>query len=157
MMTVVALGSPKDSLLGTPSGELVLRIRGTARDGQEVRLAESRCMVGSAPGCTLRLVAKGVEPRHCMLLRGTRGTIVRRLAADTRLNGRLFDDAALNTGDLLRIGPVEFEVVETPTPTEVHPIASDVQHKLDELQSRCNNLAEAEREHWEQEARDSQR
>ena len=155
-MMTVALRSPNNSLLGTPTGELVLRVRGTSRDGQEVRLTQSRCTVGSAPGCTLRLVAQGVQPRHCLLLRGVRGTIVRSLAPDTRLNGRPFADAAIKPGDLLGIGPVEFEVVGGQSPGEVHAVASEMQLKLDEIQNRCN-LAEAEREYWEQEARDSQR
>lgn len=155
-MMTVALRSPKDSLLGTPTGELVLRIRGTARNGQEVRLKESRCTVGSAPGCTLRLVAKGVEPQHCVLLRGVRGTIVRRLAPDTRLNGRPFEDAPLKTGDVLGIGPLDFEVVTSPAAALVDSGSAEMAGKVDELLSRCN-LAEAEREHWEQEARDSKR
>ncbi|MCE9554670.1 MAG: hypothetical protein K8T91_15040, partial [Planctomycetes bacterium] len=155
-MMTVALRSPKDSLLGTPPGELVLRVRGTARNGQEVRLSQSRCTVGSAPGCTLRLVAPGIQPQHCLLLRGVRGTIVRSLAAETRLNGRPFDDAALKTGDLLGIGPIEFEVVTAPAPAQVDSAPAELQLKLEELQNRCN-LAEAEREHWEQEARDTKR
>jgi len=155
-MTTVALRSPKDSLLGTPTGELVLRIRGTARNGQEVRLKESRCTVGSASGCTLRLVAKGVEPQHCVLLRGVRGTIARRLAPNTRLNGLPFEDAPLKTGDVLSIGPLDFEVVTSPAAAAVVSDNSKLALQVDELRNRCN-LAEAEREHWEQEARDSKR
>ena len=144
-----------DSLLGKPAGALVLRVRGTRRNGQEVRLAGSRCTVGSAPGSTLRLVAAGVGPRHCLLLRGARGTIVRRLGADTRLNGRAFDDAPLVNGDVLGIGPLEFEVVSAAATAAICSAddgATVADHSLAELE-RCCDLLEAERRQWEDEAR----
>lgn len=49
---------------------------------------------------------------HCLVLRGAAGTVIRRLAADTRLNGRAFRDARLVPGDCLSVGPIEFEVLD---------------------------------------------
>jgi pSer/pThr/pTyr-binding forkhead associated (FHA) protein len=93
------------------TGELVLRIRGTSREGQLLRLRSRKCTIGSGPHCTLRLSAKGVAPLHCLILRGQGGTIVRRWASGTRLNGQPFTDAELTPGDRLKIGPLEFEIV----------------------------------------------
>jgi len=49
---------------------------------------------------------------HCLILRGAGGTVIRRFAPDTRLNGRGFTDAELVPGDRLGIGPLEFEVLD---------------------------------------------
>lgn len=91
---------------------LVLRIRGTRRDGQTVSLRSPKCTIGSAPDCTLRVVARGVRPVHCLILSGRQGTFVRRWSGDTRLNGEAFVDAPLKSGDRLSIGPIQFEVVQ---------------------------------------------
>ena len=93
-------------------GSLVLRIRGTDRDGQVVRLQSPKCTIGSDRRCTLQLDAAGIRPIHCLVIRGRRTTVVRRLGPDTRLNGSTFSDAELVPGDRLGIGPVEMEVVQ---------------------------------------------
>ena len=106
------------AMLGNPSKDLVLRIRNTIHEGRLVRLSAGKCTIGSARDCTLRLRADGVAPTHCLILRGRRHTVVRRWAEDTRLNDRSFDDARLEVGDRLGIGPLELEVVENPTDTD---------------------------------------
>ena len=108
---MVTTASP--TLLDASPGELVLRVCGTARDGQFVRLTSAKCSIGSGPRCTLRLAARGVGPLHCLILRGEGGTVVRRWSADTRLNGRAFSDAVIAPGDRLSVGPIELEVVQT--------------------------------------------
>lgn len=100
------------------AGDLVLRIRGTNRDGQTVGLRSSKCTVGSSPTCTLRIVARGVRPVHCLILRGKSATVVRRWCSDVRLNGRGFVDERLTPGDVLTIGPVGLEILECPAPVE---------------------------------------
>ena len=93
-----------------PKG-LLFRVRGGEHDGRRVRLLGARCTVGSAPDCSLRLVAPEIHPVHCLLIRGHRGTIVRSWSPDTHLNGRPFQDSWLREGDRLSIGPVEFELL----------------------------------------------
>ena len=111
-MTATTLTTEPHPLLDTFTGDLVLRISGPSRSGQVVRLASAKCTVGSAPHCTLRLVAHGVAPLHCLLLRGPAATIVRCWSADTRLNDKSFTDALLSRGDRLSIGPIELEVLD---------------------------------------------
>jgi len=101
------------TLLDAPNGDLVLRICGTSRDGQLVRLRSPKCTIGSGPSCTFRVRARGVRPVHCLILRGARQTVIRRWSADTRLNGGAFSDAPLGPGDRLGVGPAEFEVLDT--------------------------------------------
>jgi hypothetical protein len=107
--------SPPDSANPTETvmGDLILQVRGSSHNGQVVRIRSGKCSIGSAPQCTLRLVAGNVQPVHCLILRGPRTTLVRRWAADTRLNGRAFTDAELAAGDRLSIGPIELEVIQT--------------------------------------------
>jgi hypothetical protein len=99
------------AILDSITDDLVLKIRGTHRDGQLLHLRSGKCTIGSGRNCTLRLKARNVAPVHCLIVRGQHGTIVRRWAPDTRLNGRAFSDSELSPGDCLGIGPVEFEVV----------------------------------------------
>jgi hypothetical protein len=112
-MVLIAWKHDSRLVQGIPSGDLCLRIVGTARDGQVVRLAAPKCTIGSARGCTLRLHAAGVRPVHCVILRGVRGTVARCWSGGTRLNGRSFVDAPLVAGDRLAIGPIELEVLSS--------------------------------------------
>lgn len=99
-------------LLGTPTGELVLQICGGEHDGRLLRLNAAKCLVGSAPGCTLRLRARGVRPVHALILRGPAGALVRCWSPDAQLNERAFTEAALRIGDRLQLGTVSLAVVE---------------------------------------------
>jgi hypothetical protein len=98
-------------LLATPQSDLKLRVQGGEHHGRILRISAAKCSVGSAPGCTLRLRGEGIEPLHCLILSGKNGTIVRRNSPRTYLNGGPFEDASLNPGDILRVGPVELAVV----------------------------------------------
>lgn len=110
-MVGVAERPTGNGILGSRLGELVLRVCGGPRDGQVVRLSSTKCAIGSAENCTLRLRAAGVRPVHCLILRGAKRTVIRSWSHDTRLNGRAFDDALLISGDRISIGPIEFDVV----------------------------------------------
>jgi len=106
-------GTVNPGVLGSALGDLVLRIQGSSRNGQVLRLKSAKCTIGSGPGCTLRLHGLGVEPLHCLILRGPNGTVIRRWSPDTRLNGRTFSNMHLSAGDRLSIGSLEFEIVAT--------------------------------------------
>jgi len=129
-MNVLAAHPPKNRvshLLGPAPGDLTLRIRGTERDGQIVRLRAAKCTVGASPQCTLRLLAPGVGPLHCLIVRGAAGSVVRKWSPDTRLNGATFTDAPLFPGDRLGIGPLELEVLENLAdglPDQLEPLAA---------------------------------
>ncbi len=111
-MSTTTTAAPSSTLLGHPQSALALRIQGTDRHGQVVRLHSPKVAIGSARNCTLRLRAPGVAPWHCLIVRGGDHTVVRRWHADTRLNDGPFEDALLRPGDRLSVGPVEFEVLE---------------------------------------------
>ena len=99
-------------LLGADAGALTLRVCGGSHRGRLISIRSPKCTIGSAAGCTLRLRAAGVRPLHCWILRGPAGTVVRRCTAGTLLNGLTYEDAPLQNGDRLRVGPVELEIIE---------------------------------------------
>lgn len=70
--------------------------------------------IGGGPRCSVRLDATGLRPLHCVITPSQDGPVVRRWAAETRLNGRDFTEAALSAGDLLRIGSIDLRVVALP-------------------------------------------
>ncbi len=143
---MLATSSATRQPLDVAIGDLVLRVCGPPRDGQIVRLRSAKCTIGCGSRCTLRLRAVGVAPLHCLILRGRGGTVVRRWAADTRLNQRPFTDAQLSPGDRLSIGPIELDVVSTgvepvdfaPPSSALPPQGQQPHAKQTEPQQRTN-------------------
>ena len=111
-MSLTSSPASAETLLGDSPSKLRLRIRGTRRDGQTIGLRSPKITIGSSPNCTFRLRGPGIAPLHCLILRGHDRTIVRRWAPDTRLNDDAFEDATLNPGDRLTIGPIGLDVIE---------------------------------------------
>ncbi|MGB6044743.1 MAG: hypothetical protein WBF93_16410, partial [Pirellulales bacterium] len=99
------------TLLGIAPGFIELRVRGSKRDGQIVRLRGAKCGIGSTADCSLQLRAEGVPLLGCTILRGARETIVRSESDLVRLNGLLFAETSLTAGDHLTVGPFEIEVL----------------------------------------------
>lgn len=97
-------------LLGN-AAPLVLRIEGTERDGQIIRIHSPKCLVGSAAQCELRLIAADVQPQHCVIYRGKSGMAVRSWTRDTRVNGNTVSEAWLRVGDRLSLGSLNFEIL----------------------------------------------
>ncbi len=100
------------SLLGVSKGLLNLRIRGTHLDGRIIRIRAQKCSIGAAPDCGVRIHSSAARPIHCVIFRGRQGTLVRRWAPDTLLNGKSFQEAWLQPGDRLSVGPVEFDILD---------------------------------------------
>ena len=131
------------TLLGNPGGELALQIRGGEHDGRVLKLSATKCTIGSAPDCTLRLHGSIFQPVHCLILRGASGTGIRRWAPDTRLNGRPFLDAPLSVGDNLSIAGLDFEVIAVPRREETLP--PDLQPRKNRLKRLRRALARKQR------------
>ncbi|QDU73903.1 Chromosome partition protein Smc [Bremerella volcania] len=138
----VAPRSKHDSrLLGKSTSALVLKIEGTERDGQIIRVHAPKCLIGSSADCQLRLIAADVQPKHCVIYRGSSGMIVKSWTRDTRVNGDTISEAWLRIGDRLSLGSLSFEVLEdqqsettaaSPTP----PNQSKSQRKLRKRSNR---------------------
>lgn len=132
-------------LLGRDGGTLALKVCGGSHRGRVIQIRAAKCTVGSAAGCTLRLRATGVRPLHCWILRGPSGTVVRRCASGTLLNGLAYEDAPLRRGDRLRIGMVELEVVDCPQrPAEPFPPTEALRPPADDFFLHESKLRELE-------------
>ena len=137
--------------LNTQTGDLVLRVCGTSRHGQVVRLKSTKCSIGSGRQCTLRLRAPGVQPIHCLVLRGANGSVIRRWSPDTRLNGAAFTDADLTPGDRITVGRVDLEVVDPgrltrqPPRQFLPPPDSSLQEMLQSSRAELNQ----QKQQWE--------
>lgn len=108
----VAPRSKRESrLLGKSTSPLVLKIEGTERDGQIIRVHAPKCLIGSSADCQLRLIAADVQPKHCVIYRGAGGMIVKSWTRDTRVNGDTISEAWLRIGDRLSLGSLSFEVL----------------------------------------------
>ncbi len=116
---LTATATPEFSSLNAEIDALRFRFHGGPRNGQTVRITADRCTIGSSDEATFRIVRQGVEPVHCQVLRGEGGVVIRRLSENTFLNGELFETASLEPGDILTIGPIDFEVLSNSPQSEV--------------------------------------
>ncbi len=87
-------------------------------------VAGEEFLVGSVPGCDLRLPGINLPPIICQIVRRADGVRVRKLAPTqpVLLNGQpIVNQAALAHGDCLQIGPIELHVaLALPEPTRHH-------------------------------------
>jgi|GEM_PF-6435969 len=153
MMSDISTSNPSSTDITNQSelAPLQLAFVGGPRDGQSIRISAAKCTIGSTEQATLRLVCKGVHPTHCMILRGSGGTIVKRMSEDTYLNDKSFEEAELNDNDELTIGPLRFRVLNSEhiavsTPGTVAAAvasagtSSEANSEADQLRQRCDEL-----------------
>ncbi len=84
-----------------------------AKQGTEIPLKKDKFVIGRASDCTLRAGSEAVSRHHCAILRGESGLSVRDLGSrnGTYVNGEKIDaETALNSGDTVRVGTLEFRV-----------------------------------------------
>ncbi len=87
--------------------KLVLALQSKQRADQELVLSKKKSTLGSHKDCTVVLNSDQIQPMHCMVIQGQRGTIVRNFHPDTRINGESFGDAWIGEGDSISIGNVD--------------------------------------------------
>jgi len=127
-----------------------------------VVLDGQKLIVGAAEDCSLRLAIPGVEPRHCLILAGPHGPIVKAWDQRTWLNDRPVREAGLRDGDRLAIGPVVMRirkaredesparpapVVESQPPVEAaSPLPEPLPNPVIEVSQPVEKQVSAERE-----------
>lgn len=87
--------------------KLVFALKSKQRADQELVLSKTKSTLGSHKDCTVVLNSDQIQPMHCMVIQGQRGTIVRNFHPDTRINGESFGDAWIGEGDSISIGNVD--------------------------------------------------
>lgn len=93
--------------------------------GRKLTLPEGEIILGRDESCQLRLNSNDISRQHCALTSTAAGLRVRDLGSSngTYVNDVLIEgDVLLRPGDLLRAGPMIFQV---PRPKELSPAASE--------------------------------
>jgi predicted component of type VI protein secretion system len=90
--------------------------------GQEVPVTGPRFFIGRAEDCQLRPRSDLISRHHCVILIEPGFVVVRDFGSKngTFVNGeRVVSEAELRSGDILKVGPLEFQVrIESETPTQ---------------------------------------
>jgi len=120
-------------------------------------------LVGSVPGCDLRLPGINLAPVICLVARHAGGASLRKLAPaqPIQVNGKTVSATYLIDGDRIRLGSVEIVVsIAVPVGIPGTPPAAPVptrlpDHRVRDLEARERRLAEqqqqlqADQAHWE--------
>jgi pSer/pThr/pTyr-binding forkhead associated (FHA) protein len=81
--------------------------------GKEIKIPAPKCVIGRGDDCHLRPQSDAISRRHCVVITTENEVVVRDLNSrnGTFVNGeRVAEEAVLLSGDVLRVGPLEFEV-----------------------------------------------
>jgi len=93
--------------------ELRLKILSGNHAGKEMRVAKEKFLVGRSAECHLRPNSEKISRHHCVLLLAEGRVTIRDLGSrnGTLVNGeKIIGEVELAKGDLLEIGPLQFEV-----------------------------------------------
>jgi pSer/pThr/pTyr-binding forkhead associated (FHA) protein len=102
--------------------------------GKEVKLPAPKCLIGRQEGCHMRAQSDAVSRRHCVIVTSENEVIVRDLNSrnGTIVNEqRITEETVLLNGDIVRIGPLEFEVcIEQKAGKPKRPAVNDLKDML---------------------------
>lgn len=104
--------------------DLQLIVLAGAKHGTLIPLKKSKFVIGRAKECTLRAGSEAVSRRHCAILRGDSGWMVRDLGSrnGTFLNDeKIAAESPLKPGDELAVGPLRFRVEEIKSQDKAKP------------------------------------
>jgi pSer/pThr/pTyr-binding forkhead associated (FHA) protein len=103
---------------------LKLKVASGSMVGREIPLGDGNYMIGRGKECYLRARSELVSRKHAEIVVDEEAVVVRDLASrnGTYVNGTRIDgQLPLGHGDLLRIGPMQFEVVLESQTQSVRP------------------------------------
>ena len=116
-------------------------------------VADASFLVGSIPGCDLRLPGAGLPPVICLLARQVDGIVLRKLAPTVPLqvNGRSVSLTTLANGDRMTIGTVELiahieEISRSPI-AETEDLGRQLEARQKEIEDQAREL-ETDRVIW---------
>ena len=102
--------------------------------GKEVKIPVPKCLIGRADDCHLRPQSDAISRRHCVIITTDSEVVVRDLNSrnGTFVNGeRVAEESVLLTGDILRVGPLEFEMQIEHTAAKIkRPKVSDIKEAV---------------------------
>jgi pSer/pThr/pTyr-binding forkhead associated (FHA) protein len=114
--------------------QVKLKILKGPSQGKEVKIPSPKCLIGREEGCHLRAQSDAVSRRHCVIIISENEVVVRDLNSrnGTFVNGlRVTEEVVLLSGDTLRVGPLEFEVLAEQTASKPkRPAVNDLKEVL---------------------------
>lgn len=98
--------------------------------GKEVRVPGPQCLIGRSEECHIKPQSDAVSRRHCVLIVGENDVVIRDLNSrnGTVVNGeKVTGEVVLIDGDVIKIGPLEFEVaIEQTVSKPKRPKVNDI-------------------------------
>src|SRR2546421_5486201 len=91
-----------------------LKILQGSNTGKEVKIPTPKCMIGRGEDCHLRPNSDAISRHHCVIVTTENEVVVRDLKSrnGTFVNEeKVAEEAVLLNGDILRVGPLQFEMV----------------------------------------------
>jgi hypothetical protein len=111
-----------------------LKILHGSKAGKEVKIPAPKCLIGRGEDCHLRPSIDAVSRRHCEIITSENEVMVRDLKSrnGTFVNGeRVTGEAVLLSGDLLGVGPLEFEMLIDQSPAKAkRPKVADIKEAV---------------------------
>ncbi|MEX2173044.1 MAG: FHA domain-containing protein [Pirellulaceae bacterium] len=111
-----------------------LKILHGSNAGKEIKIPVPKCIIGRGDECHLRPQSDAVSRQHCAIVTSDTEVVVRDLSSrnGTYVNGeRVGEEAVLLSGDVLRIGPLEFELLIEQTAAKIkRPKVSDIKEAV---------------------------
>jgi pSer/pThr/pTyr-binding forkhead associated (FHA) protein len=102
--------------------------------GKEVKLPAPKCLIGRQEGCHMRAQSDAVSRQHCVIVTSENEVVIRDLNSrnGTLVNEqRIAEETVLLHGDIVRIGPLEFEVcIEKKAGKPKRPAVNDLRDVL---------------------------
>lgn len=119
--------------------EVKLKVLSGKNSGKEINVPVKRFLIGRADDCHLRPKSDAISRNHCAILVSEDEVVIRDLNSrnGTLLNGEAVKgDRVLATGDVLKIGKIEFELAikskkKAPAPEPVKAKADDGSMEFD--------------------------
>src|SRR5688500_15577931 len=99
-----------------------LKILQGSNAGNEIKVPVPKCLIGRGDECNLRPQSDAISRRHCVIITTDHDVSVRDLNSrnGTYVNGeRIAEDTVLLNGDLLKVGPLEFEMLVEQTAAKI--------------------------------------
>jgi pSer/pThr/pTyr-binding forkhead associated (FHA) protein len=93
--------------------DLKLKVTAGTNAGQEIKVPGPKYFIGRAEDCQLRPRSDLISRHHCVLIVEEKMAVVRDFGSKngTHVNGeRVGSERQLENGDILKVGPLEFEV-----------------------------------------------
>jgi pSer/pThr/pTyr-binding forkhead associated (FHA) protein len=111
-----------------------LKILQGSSDGKVLKLPTPKCVIGRGDDCHLRVPKDAISRRHCEIVTTENEVIVRDLKSrnGTFVNEeRVADEAVLLSGDILRVGPLQFELMIEQSPAKAkRPKVADIKEAV---------------------------